>query len=269
MQNNKISIITPTYNAAEFIEQNLIGVHIKQDYKNIEHIIVDGGSSDPTIEIINKFIKEYSCQNIRLYIGKDKNMYDAINKGMQKINGDIWALNNSDDHYLENTFSKVNSYFTQNDSVDAIYGNYWGIDGQGKRLFKKRFPELNLKHLIHMEYCGLFPYVSTFFRKTVIDKVGYFDINYNYASDYDYLIRVAKNCCVLKIDEYLTYFRSHAGAISEKNKIEQDNESLEISKRYSNKRRPLLKNILAIKLNLLNVNIFNIPYILKKIFGLR
>ncbi len=101
-----VSIITPSFNQAQFIEQTIKSVQ-NQDYKNIEHIIIDGGSTDGTIDILKKY------SGIKWISEKDNGQSDAINKGFSTANGEILAWLNSDDYYDENIITKVVEYFSK------------------------------------------------------------------------------------------------------------------------------------------------------------
>ena len=114
----KISIITVTKNSEKYLEKNILSVH-KQKYKNYEHIIIDGKSTDKTIDIINKHKKK-----IKYFISeKDKGLYDAMNKGIKKSNGDIIGILNSDDIYYKKTLEIVNKYFNKYKKLDFLFGS--------------------------------------------------------------------------------------------------------------------------------------------------
>lgn len=113
----KISIITPCYNMEKFIEGTILSV-LNQNYPNLEYIIIDGASTDRTLEIIEKY-----KDRISLIISEpDKGMYDAINKGLSRATGDIMAYINADDQYLPGTLSLVNRLFSKFKNVDWISG---------------------------------------------------------------------------------------------------------------------------------------------------
>ena len=116
MLNPKVSIITVVYNGAEYIEQTIQSV-INQSYKNLEYIIIDGGSTDGTQNIIKKYE-----QNIAYWVSeKDAGMYHAMNKGWQKATGDIIGVLNADDYYLEETIQKVVAVF-ENQNTAIVFG---------------------------------------------------------------------------------------------------------------------------------------------------
>ena len=118
MKNPKISIITVVKNSKETIEKNIQSL-MNQNYKNYEHIVIDGGSTDGTVEIINKYRK-----NINHFISeKDNGIYDAMNKGIDKANGDIIGILNSDDFFYNNALSIVKKYFEEFEKIDFLFGS--------------------------------------------------------------------------------------------------------------------------------------------------
>jgi glycosyltransferase involved in cell wall biosynthesis len=251
--NQKISIITPSLNSEKYITGNLESVHLHQsgDF-SIEQIIVDGGSTDQTIDIINNF-KELYHVDIKVIQSIDKNMYDAINKGLRLIEGDIWACLNTDDRYNSEIFSKVIKIFMRNPKVDVIYGYLDYIDESGKFICTSYFPKFDLQFLL-VKGCLNISHPGIFLRKQVIKKVGFFDISYNYASDYDYIIRVASKCNLKMFHRSVTKFRIHSKSISCNNETKKivKEESERISKKYINELGISDKN-LVLKLLLLRL----------------
>lgn len=230
----KVSIITPTLNSEKYILENLESVHLWQN-KNIaiEQIIVDGNSTDQTIDIVKSFKQKYNA-NIEIIQSKDKNMYDAINKGLKAVTGNIWACLNSDDIYNPKAITLVVNEFNKNPDLDVVYGYLDIIDENGIFLRKKYLPKFNLNYLILRKHCSTINQPASFLQKRVIDDIGYFNINYNYASDYDYFIRVGSKCKMKLIKKSITKFRQHETSISYNKKSQniQWNESDLISKKY-------------------------------------
>jgi glycosyltransferase involved in cell wall biosynthesis len=243
----KISIITPSLNSEKYIENNLKSVHLQQKSGDffIEQVIIDGNSTDRTIDIIKAFREKYSA-NIKIIQGKDKNMYDAINKGLRAMTGDIWACLNTDDFYYPETLSLIAAEFSSHPEIDVVYGYTDMIDEDEKFLHTLYLPEFNLSFLILKGHCLTIQQPSSFLRRRVLDKVGFFDIDYRYASDYDYFIRIGSECNMRLIKRSLTQFREHPASISSNNitRSSQALESLSISekyiKKYGIKKRSLL-----------------------------
>ncbi len=264
----KISIITPSFNSGKYIEDNLKSIHLGQeDDFSIEQIIVDGGSTDQTINIINNFKKKYDA-NIKLIQGKDKSMYDAINKGLKAMDGDIWACLNTDDLYYPGIIDLVVEKFSKDPELDVVYGYPDMIDENGKFIHTLYLPKFDLEFLVLRGYCLTILQPASFLHKRVLDKVGYFDIAYRYASDYDYFIRVGSKCKMELIRKSFTQFRQHPAAITcnEKTRSVQTEETISISKKYMDefkiKQRSLLLDNL--KLYLKQVSFKNFRYMLER-----
>lgn len=266
----KISIITPSWNSEKYIENNLRSVHLEQkgDF-SIEHIIVDGNSTDKTIEIVQKFKEEHNA-NIKLIQGKDKSMYDAINKGIKAMDGEIWACLNTDDLYYPEILEIVSKEFSENKELDVVYGYPDMIDEHGKFSYTLYLPDFDLDFLILKGYCLTILQPAAFFNKRVIEKVGYFDINYKYASDYDYCIRIGSKCKMKLIKKSFTQYRIHPDSITwgdEKRRSVQSEETATISRKYIKqfgiKERSLFFDNLNIYARQIKLN--NFRYILKRL----
>lgn len=242
----KISIITPSLNSEEFIENNLKSIHLSQsgDF-SIEQIIVDGCSTDRTVEIISSFKKKYGA-NIILLQGKDQNMYDAINKGLKIMSGDIWACLNTDDMYYPEIFPLIIREFKEKKHIDVVYGFVDKVDHNEKFICTNILPKFSLKTMILANGCWFINHPATFLRRSVLDKVGYFDINYKYSSDYDYLVRVGMSCKIELIKKSFVKFRIHENSISynrsETNRIQAE-EGKKIWKKYLQENKMPEKNL--------------------------
>jgi glycosyltransferase involved in cell wall biosynthesis len=173
---NKISIITVTKNSEKYLEKNILSVH-KQKYKNYEHIIIDGKSTDKTIDIINKHKRK-----IKYFISeKDRGLYDAMNKGIKKSTGDIIGILNSDDIYYNKTLDIVNKYFNKYQKLDFLFGSVYK-----HKLLHGYFPK---------KIKWSFGFYSThsigfFIKKKAHKKVGSYNIKYKYSADYDLFYRL-------------------------------------------------------------------------------
>ena len=177
----RISIITVCYNSAKTIEKTIQSV-LDQDYPNLEYIIIDGGSTDGTIDVINKYQKKISK-----YISEpDNGISDAFNKGLHLATGEIIGILNSDDWYEPDTLKTVSLELLNNTSYDYLVGSlrYWDKTGGSyiinpdKKYYKKikyMMPRLN--------------HPASFFRKRVYTEIGLFNLNYLYAMDYDLFLR--------------------------------------------------------------------------------
>ena len=180
----KISIVTATYNSASFINDCLDSIKL-QNYKNIEHIIVDGASTDETLLLL----KSKRNQLKKLISEPDMGIYDAMNKGIKIASGDIIGLLNSDDFYANNTvISKVVREFERDSLLDACYSDLIYVDqfkiSKIVRYVKSR--EFNIG-LFSKGWCP--PHPTFFVRRSVYERLGIFDLNYHIASDVDLMMR--------------------------------------------------------------------------------
>ncbi len=257
-------------NSEKYIANNLESVHLQQkgDF-SIEQIIVDGNSTDRTIEIVQKF-KEKHNANIKIIQGKDKSMYDAINKGLKAMRGDVWASLNTDDLYYPGVVDVVVNEFSEHPDLDVVYGYPDMIDENGKFMYTLYLPDFDLNFFILKGYSLTILQPAAFFHKRVLDKVGYFDINYKYASDYDYCIRVGSKCKMKLIRRSFTQYRAHPDSITwgnEKRRSVQTEETFSISKKYINqfgiKQRSLFLDNL--KLYAIQIRFNNLRYIIKRL----
>lgn len=197
-----VSIITPSYNQACFIEDNIISV-VSQDYPNIEHIIVDGNSKDNTIEMIKKHENSY---NLKWVSEPDKGQSDAINKGFKMSNGEIIGWINSDDYYEKDAVSTAVEYMLRYPDIKMIYGDCNLVDTTGSLI--KKYPTQDFDYNVLLnENSGMIPQQSVFIRRQVIEKVGLIDISYHYAMDYEYWLRIGRDFKIAYIPKMLASFR--------------------------------------------------------------
>jgi len=206
----KISIITPSYNQAQFLEDTIQSV-VTQDYPNFEYIIIDGGSTDDSVDIIRKYEKY-----LAYWVSEpDHGQTHAINKGIKRSGGDIIAYINSDDMYLPGAFEAISKQFLEKSEIDIVYGDHLIVDKNGKIIKKKR--ELGFDHtMCCMIGFGLIVTQPTaFMRRSIFNNVGIFDELYHYNMDSDFWFRCANNGAHFKhIPSYLVKFRWHDNAKS-------------------------------------------------------
>lgn len=197
----KISIITPSFNQSAYIDNTIQSV-LNQDYPNIEYIIIDGGSTDGSVDII----KQYQDKLAYWVSEPDNGQSDALNKGFKRATGDIVAWINSDDMYVAGAFAKAAKYFNDHPDVDMIYGNCDLVDEQGKILIYQRAAEFDLKKLVRM--C-MIPQPSVFMRRKMLDELGYLDTSFRYVMDYDLWLRAERGYNIRHLDAILSCFRLH------------------------------------------------------------
>lgn len=199
----KISIVTPSYNQAKFLERTILSV-LNQSYPNLEYIIIDGGSTDGSVEIIKKYEKYLTYWVTE----KDKGQSDAINKGFQKSTGKILAWLNSDDTYLPNALHSVAVFFEQHPNVDMLYGRCNMMDRDDKIFQEAKAMPFNLLDYTY----GLFtiPQPATFWQREIFFKVGLLNTETHACMDYELWVNYAKNkATIFYLDDFLANFRWH------------------------------------------------------------
>ena len=192
----KVSIITVTYNGVKTIEQTIQSV-LRQTYKNIEYILIDGLSTDGTQQIIEQYI-----DNIDYFVSeKDEGLYYAMNKGLKRATGDIIGIINCDDWLVEDAVASVVDYFERHD-VDLTYGNIVCVTEQGEE--KLLIPD----SLDKIWYRMVVPHPSVFIKKEIYERFGCFNTKYKLSSDYELMLRLYnKGIHFGYINEKITYFR--------------------------------------------------------------
>ncbi len=179
----KFSIITATYNSEKTIKDAINSV-ASQTYKNIEHIIIDGASTDNTLSVIN----ENSGKISKIISEPDKGIYDALNKGIKNASGDIIVFLHADDIYADNTVIEKAATLFSEKKTDSIFGDlqYVSKDDTNKIIRYWKSGEFTFSKLKK----GWMPPHPTFFvRKEIYDKYGLFDTNFRIAADYDIILR--------------------------------------------------------------------------------
>lgn len=188
MQNTtKISIITVTYNASETIRDCIDSI-LSQSYDNVEIVIVDGKSSDNTMDIV----KSYGEKIYNVVSEEDKGIFYAMNKGIQRATGDVIGILNSDDFYKDSSvLERVVKAFSSVD-VDVVYGDIMYIDKDNKEKVTRKWRSGAIrKYKIFLGW--MMPHPAVFVRKEVYKKVGLFNTAYPISADYDFILRIIKD----------------------------------------------------------------------------
>ena len=208
MQTPLISIVTPSYNQAEYLEETILSVR-GQNYSNLEHIIIDGGSTDATLDVLRKYQNTY---NLRWISEPDNGQSDALNKGFRMSNGSIIGWINSDDTYMPGAVAKAIDLLNSQQDVGWIYGDGYWTDSDGKVLYKYQAKAFDYKDLIAN---GMyFPQPSLFFRKDLLDIIGVLDENIHTAMDFDFCLRLGLQAKAGYVPSILATRRLHAQAKS-------------------------------------------------------
>jgi len=182
--NPLVSIITPSYNKGEFIEETIQSV-LNQTYHNIEHIIIDGNSTDNTIQILREF------PHLTWISEPDNGQTDAINKGLKRVNGEILAYLNADDTYLPDTIETIVNVFRKQPETCLIYGDIIHTDKNSNVINIHKTGNIDLERFISHRF--YLPQPTVFFRQDVLANTGMFDDSLHLAMDYDYWLRTFPN----------------------------------------------------------------------------
>ena len=206
----KVSVITPSFNQGEFIERTILSVG-SQDYPNIEHIVIDGGSTDSTLSIL----REYE-DSIIWKSEPDKGQPEAINKGFLLSTGEIVAWLNSDDTYQPSAVRRAVDFLSEHPDVGMVYGDCRMIDEKDE-VIGHWVDSLDFDlDLLTSKALNYIPQPTVFFRREILDTIGLLDVNLQMAMDYDYWIRIGQRFKVKRIPVVLGNFRVHQNAKSSK-----------------------------------------------------
>lgn len=196
-----VSIVTPTYNMAHYLEETIQSV-LSQDYPRVEYLVMDGGSRDGTVEILKKYEGR-----LRWVSERDNGQADAINKGFHRTNGDIFAFLNADDIYLPGAISAAVRQFRRTPDVGVVYGEAWYTSQSGEVI--RRYPTQPYNKALFQAQCYICQPAS-FLRRDVWAAVGGLNANLHYALDYDLWIRISQRYDMAAIPEYLATSRMYA-----------------------------------------------------------
>ena len=209
----KISIITATFNRGHFIESCILSI-LRQEVNNIELIIIDGLSTDSTSEKIKPLIEKN--KNIKFYSETDLGIYDALNKGIDKANGEIIGFLHSDDlFYNSETLKKIIDNFQKFD-LDGIYGDLEYVEKINTKKIVRYWESCTFRYnLLRKGWTP--PHPTLFLKKSIYKKHGNFDLNFKISADYDFMLRIFKDDTlnIKYFPEVIT--RMRVGGISNKN----------------------------------------------------
>ncbi|MBT0663014.1 glycosyltransferase [Geobacter pelophilus] len=245
MSSLHISVITPSYNQGNFIKETIDSV-IAQNYDNYEHIVIDGLSADGTMDVL----KEYPHLNV--ICEKDSGQSNALNKGFKMAQGDIIAWINSDDTYEPGTFQTVAQYFEEHPDCSVLFGDFHIIDVNGRKLHHRQCREFSLKELLQKGN-SLVGQPAVFFRKSVLDTIGYLDESLHLGMDYDFFIRMRMKYDFRHISCYFANFRKHLDSKTIDGTLKDIEIGYKISKKFNGGRYLMLYiNVLIRKIYYFN-----------------
>jgi glycosyltransferase involved in cell wall biosynthesis len=203
-----ISVVTPSFNQGCFIGEALASVQL-QSYKNCEHLVIDGMSTDCTADVLSSHTAGKERANIVWVSERDSGQSEALNKGFRQAKGEIIGWLNSDDRYRAGCFERVVQAFAENPEVDILYGDYLMVDELGQALQIRREIEFNAFVLLYHRVLYI-PTTTTFFRRKIFEEGNWLDEKLQYAMDLEFFIRLSARGYRFKhLSELLADFRLH------------------------------------------------------------
>jgi GT2 family glycosyltransferase len=199
-----VSIVTPSFNQAQFLEQTIQSV-LGQDTPRLEYIIVDGGSTDGSADIIKKY-----AHRLAWWVSEpDTGQAEAINKGLARARGEIVAWLNSDDFYLPGALTEAVRAFQEHPQAGLVYGDVLAVDETGRTLNLLRYGNWNLADLMAFRIIGQ---PSVFLRRAALKQAGPLDPSYHYLLDHHLWLRVAQSAGMIYLPKTLAAARYHLAA---------------------------------------------------------
>ena len=198
-----MSVVVPSFNQGLFIRATIDSI-LTQDYRPVEMIVIDGASTDETLEVLRSYGEKAELQWVS---EPDRGVVEAVNKGLARVRGDIVAIQSSDDCYLAGALSRIVEEFRRRPDVGLIYGDTVKVDAAGKELMRYVIGPYSLENLLLLR--TWIPQASAFFRRELLEAVGGWDERVPYVADTDLWLRIAFRTRVLKIDRYLSQRRIH------------------------------------------------------------
>lgn len=232
----KISVVVPSYNQAKFLKESLQSI-IEQNYPNLELIVIDGGSTDGSVEVIKTYEKY-----ITYWVSEpDGGQTKGLIKGFNHATGDIQCWLNSDDLLVKGTLAYVALYFKLNPHIDAVFGNALWIDAENQPLREQR--EIPFNRFIWMYTYNYIPGMSMFWRKYIYERVGGLNPEFDLAMDADLWIRFAEVGKIAHVPEIWSHMRFYPEQKNRRLRDKSDAEDLRIRERYWGTTQPSFYNL--------------------------
>jgi glycosyltransferase involved in cell wall biosynthesis len=202
-----VTIVTPSLNARDFVRESISSV-LAQDYPRVEYLVVDGGSTDGTLDVLREFE-----QRLRWISEPDRGQSAAINKGWRLSSGEIVAWLNTDDTYRPGAIRRVVEFLLAHPEVDTVYGDCDYVDQRGQH--PRPYPTRPYDYLdLVRTTVNYLPQPATFLRRRALESVGYLDESLHYVMDLDYWLRLGLRHAVAYLPVPLATLRMHASAKS-------------------------------------------------------
>lgn len=233
----KISVLTPSFNSGKYIRRAIESVLI-QNYPDFEHIIVDGGSKDQTLSIINEY------PNVKYISEADKGQSDAMNKAFRLSSGDVIVYLNADDEFLPGAFEQVVSAFRANKHADMVIGNLIFKSASKTTL---RIPSIRYKDVLQY-WLNLFPNnpASYFYTRNVQQQIGEFPVEDHFSMDIWFILKAYQKFKLVKIDATLGVF--HSDGYNKTTTVNLGQNLHNVTKRHLQKDNPLFLPFFYFKL---------------------
>ncbi|HLC03023.1 MAG TPA: glycosyltransferase family 2 protein [Anaerolineales bacterium] len=199
-----VSIITPSFNQVRYLEQALRSV-LEQGYPRLEYIVIDGGSTDGSLEVLKRYeggLADWSSE-------PDRGQVDAINKGLRRARGEIVAWLNSDDAYLPGAIAEAVQTLRRDPALGMVYADGLMVDSELKLLDRHVYPQLGLPELLCFEVI-LQP--TVFMRRRVVEEVGYLNSEYRLILDHELWVRIASCYPIRHVSRFWSIERTHPEA---------------------------------------------------------
>lgn len=248
----RISIVTPSYNQAQFIERTIESVLEQSGDFDVEYRVIDGGSTDGTVEILKRY-----GDRIDWISEPDKGQVDAINKGLRRATGDIVGWVNSDDVLLPGALVRVARAFKTHPEIEWVHGrcriineNDWTI--RRWMAFYKHYRSMHhtFENLLTENYISQ---MTAFWRRSVHDDIGYLDPEFDLAFDYEFFLRLAHRGAPFYIEDEIACFRWYETSKSGAGYDKQLDQAIAIAARYGKPSLPLRVRTQAKKLAIVNI----------------
>lgn len=244
----KISIVTPSFNQVEYLEETIDSV-LSQGVDDLEYIIMDGGSTDGSVDIIKRYEKHLHHWES----GPDGGQVCAINAGFKKSSGDILAYLNSDDVYFPGVLNKVRNKFESNERLELLYGDNAVLYPDGRIVGK---PKISFDFDICLNAFLMVQQPSSFWSRRIYSAVGGFNENYQFCFDYDFFLKVGKavtdsHACIEHVQDLWSQFRVHdtSKTITSQREFSLETRRLRLDYGFHSSRviRPFIKHYYLLK----------------------
>jgi len=225
----RISVVTPCFNSFATLRQTIESLQ-RQDYPDWEHVVIDGGSTDGTLDLLKSF------PHLRWTSEKDQGHYHAMNKGIERASGELVVILNADDCFRPGALRRVAADFQQHPEWDALFGDVVFVDAQDRKIYQREEAAYDFKVLLYgLDYIC---HQTLFVRKTVYQRIGMYRYQeFSNAADYEFKLRLGRSGCrVGHVPALLVDYRYHAHGQSADRRIIRNmlEETARIRREYGN-----------------------------------